>query len=72
MQAKRSLPGKAVLIGVALGASGWSTGCGQPGSSRGTAAAISPEMKKKTDDKLKDYAQRAAERAKAQQRAKDP
>jgi hypothetical protein len=54
-------------FGLALAIAGFSAGCNGSGSSGGggMAAPISPEMKKKVADNLKDYAQRAAARAKA-------
>jgi hypothetical protein len=43
-----------VAIGVALGVTCATGGCG-PGGSEPAAARISPEMEKKTQDMLKDY-----------------
>ena len=48
---------------MAAGLGGPSAGCGGPGTEGGTAAAISPQMKKKADENLKGYAGRAAARA---------
>ena len=53
----------AILLVVAAGLGGPSAGCGGPGTEAGTAAAISPQMKKKADENLKGYAGRAAARA---------
>jgi hypothetical protein len=47
-----------------------SAGCDGSGSSGGMAAPVSPEMKKKVADNLKDYPRRAAARAKVQRAAK--
>ena len=71
MLATRSGSRIAVLLGVAAGLGGPSTGCDRPGSAGGTAAAISPQMKKKVDENLKGYPARAAARAQAQ-RSKTP
>jgi hypothetical protein len=65
MLADRSRSRIPVLLGLAVGLGGLSAGCGPPASGGGTAAAISPEMKKKTDENLKGYAARAAARAQA-------
>jgi hypothetical protein len=43
-----------VAIGVALGVACATGGCG-PGGAEPTAAKISPEMEKKTQDMLKNY-----------------
>jgi hypothetical protein len=71
MQTKRSRSTLALQLGLALVTAWSSAGCNGSGSSAGTAAPISPAMKKKADENLKDYAQRAAARAKAQ-RSKQP
>jgi hypothetical protein len=65
MVAKRSRARIVVLLSLTAGLGGWSLGCERPGSSGGTAAPISPEMKKKVDENLKGYAGRAAARAQA-------
>ncbi len=52
-----------MLLGLVAGLGGPSAGCGGPGSEAGTAAAISPGLKKKADESLKGYAARAAARA---------
>jgi hypothetical protein len=56
-----------VAIGVALGATCATGGC-SPGGSEPTAAKISPEMEKKTQEMLKDYSKQYNEmyRAKKQ------
>ncbi len=71
MEAKRSMRRMVLAIAAGLGTASGSTGCDQSSSSPGTAAAISPEMKKKVADNLKDYPQRAAARAQSQ-RSKKP
>jgi hypothetical protein len=63
MLATRSGLRIAVLLGLVVGLGGPSAGCGGPGDEGGTAAAISPQMKKKADENLKGYAARAAARA---------
>jgi hypothetical protein len=64
---KRSRSGRALWLALSMVVAGSLAGCDGPGSSggAGTAAPISPRMKKKVDENLKDYAQRAAARAKA-------
>jgi hypothetical protein len=66
MRMNRSRSRLALGLGLSLVVAWSSAGCNGSGSSAGTAAPISPEMKKKVDENLKDYAQRAAARAKAQ------
>ena len=58
-------------LGLSLGLAWSSAGCDGLAPPGGTAAPISPQMKKKTDENLKDYAGRAAARARAQ-RSKQP
>jgi hypothetical protein len=67
MRMKRSRSKLALRLGLSVGLAWSSAGCNRSGSSAegGAAAPISPEMKKKADENLKDYAQRAAARAKA-------
>jgi hypothetical protein len=71
MLANRSGSRIPVLLGLAVGLGGLSAGCGPAASGGGTAAAISPEMKKKTDENLKGYPARAAARAQ-ERRSKAP
>jgi hypothetical protein len=71
MLANRSRSRIVVLLGLAAGLGGPSAGCDRPGSEGETAAAISPQMKKKADENLKGYAARAAARAQAR-RSKAP
>ncbi len=71
MLAIRSRSRIAVLLGLIAGLGGPSAGCGGPGPEGGTAAAISPLMKKKAEDNLKGYAARAAARA-LERRSKAP
>ncbi len=67
MHQKRSRPTRSVRLVLSMLVAGSAAGCGGSGSSDagGTAAAISPAMKKKVDENLKGYAQRAAAREKA-------
>jgi hypothetical protein len=71
MVANRSRSRIVVLLGLGAGLVGWSLGCERPGSGGGTAAPISPEMKKKVDENLKGYPGRAAAHAQAR-RSKTP
>ena len=71
MLANRSRSKVAFLFGLIAGLGGPSAGCGGPDSEGGTAAAISPLMKKKADENLKGYAARAAARA-LERRSKVP
>jgi hypothetical protein len=68
MRMNRSRSRPSLGLGLALAIAWSSAGCNGSGSSGGDgmAAPISPEMKRKVDDNLKGYAQRAAARAKAQ------
>ena len=68
MRTRRSR--QTLTLGLSLALACSSAGCDGPGSSGGMAAPISPEMKKKVADNLKDYPRRAAARAKAQRAAR--
>jgi hypothetical protein len=73
MRMTRTRSRLALRLGLALAAAcSPAGGCGGPGWSggEGTAAPISPAMKKKVVENLKDYPKRAAERARARRSAR--
>lgn len=72
MRARPSRSRTVVPLGLALALVGPSTGCDRRGDAGGTAAPISPQMKKKVEENLKGYPARAAARAQARRSKASP